>query len=275
MSSIAPKQPPPHRHRLRAAFARELDPALRDAPGLSITNSLICWLIGAALLMTVLRTEIALHATQPSYFLYLDVVLGGLLSIEYLLRAWASIENPAYPNRLAYLVTPAALLDLLAVLVTLLSPLGTEGFLLRLAMLLRILRIAKLGRFSLALSAIVEAVQRRAFELWLSLGVSAGLLLITSSLLYLVEGGAQPEAFGSIPRAMWWSVATLTTVGYGDVYPITPLGRFFAAITAIAGIGLIAMPTGILASAFSDVFQARQSRPQDKTPPPRSGDHEP
>jgi voltage-gated potassium channel len=81
--------------------------------------------------------------------------------------------------------------------------------------------------------------------------------VITSSLLYLVEASHQPEAFGSIPRAMWWSVATLTTVGYGDVVPLTPLGRIFGALSAVIGIGLIAMPAGILAAAFSEVMHAR------------------
>jgi voltage-gated potassium channel len=86
------------------------------------------------------------------------------------------------------------------------------------------------------------------------------LLLISSTFLYLVEGDAQPEAFGSIPRAMWWSIATLTTVGYGDVIPVTALGRVFSGVTAIIGIGLIAMPTGILAAAFSDGLERRRNK---------------
>ncbi len=112
----------------------------------------------------------------------------------------------------------------------------------------------------MAFNAVTQAVRRRAYELWLSLVFSAALLLVSSAFLYLIEGGIQPEAFGSIPRAMWWSVATLTTVGYGDVYPVTAVGRFFGALTAIIGIGLIAMPTGILASAFSEAFQEQCRR---------------
>lgn len=90
--------------------------------------------------------------------------------------------------------------------------------------------------------------------------LAAGFLLVgSSSMLYLLEAGSQPEAFGSIPRALWWSIATLTTVGYGDVTPVTALGKLFAGITAIAGIGLIAMPTGVLAAAFSDAFQRKRA----------------
>jgi voltage-gated potassium channel len=93
-------------------------------------------------------------------------------------------------------------------------------------------------------------------------------LVGSSSLLYLVEAEAQPDAFGSLPRALWWSIATLTTVGYGDVTPITVLGKLFAGVTAIAGIGLIAMPTGVLAAAFSDALQRKRAgtgRSIDKT----------
>lgn len=92
----------------------------------------------------------------------------------------------------------------------------------------------------------------------MSLGLATLLLLVSSTMLYLIEGAHQPETFGSIPRTMWWSIATLTTVGYGDVYPVTPLGKIFAGMTAVTGIGLIAMPTGILAAAFSDAIQAQR-----------------
>lgn len=137
--------------------------------------------------------------------------------------------------------------------------LGNEAFLLRMFRLIRIIRVARLGRFSSALQAINEAVHARRFELMMSFAIASMLLLLSSTLLYIVEGGIQPETFGSIPRAMWWSVATLTTVGYGDVYPVTTIGRIFAGLTAITGIGLIAMPTGILASAFSDAIQKRDA----------------
>jgi len=199
-------------------------------------------------------------------FLAAEGILTTLLVIEYLLRVWVAVENPRVTSRLRYVLTSAALLDLLAVVVVLTTAFGVEGFLLRLAMLSRVLRLAKLGRFSRALRTIGRAISSRSAELGLSLAVSGTLLLVSSAALYLVEGGIQPEAFGSIPRAMWWSVATLTTVGYGDVYPVTPIGRIFAAVTALGGIGLIAMPTGILASAFSDAFQAQHRDAPDRKP---------
>lgn len=264
--SDAPRPRPPDADAgLRVRLARALDPALREAPGLSPLNIAVCGVIGFSLLLAVLNTEPTIRDGREGLFLTAEVGLTALLALEYGARVWVSVENPAVRGRLAYMMTPAALLDLLAVVVVVAPMVGSEGFLLRLAMLLRMLRLAKLGRFSQALRTIGDAVTSRAAELWLSLAVSGTLLLISSAALYLVEGGAQPDAFGSIPRAMWWSVATLTTVGYGDVTPITPIGRVLAAVTALGGIGLIAMPTGILASAFSDAFHAQRRRDKHTT----------
>jgi voltage-gated potassium channel len=134
---------------------------------------------------------------------------------------------------------------------------------LRLVRLVRIVALAKLGRYSSALNAIGHAIHSRRYELTMSLVIAGMLLLVSSTFLYLVEGEGQPDDFGSIPRAMWWSIATLTTVGYGDAVPQTVIGRILAGFTAITGIGLIAMPTGILAAAFSDAL-ARQREAREK-----------
>jgi voltage-gated potassium channel len=110
----------------------------------------------------------------------------------------------------------------------------------------------------------MEAVAKRRYELGISLIIAAVLMLLSASALYVIEGAGQPEAFGSITRSMWWAVATLTTVGYGDIVPLTALGKAFAAFTALTGIGLIAMPAGILAAAFSEVVQNRIDRERKK-----------
>lgn len=130
-----------------------------------------------------------------------------------------------------------------------------NGFLLRLFRILRLLRLARIGKFTKAFNAIIEAMLSRSYELTISLCAAIFLLLFSGTCLYLLEGSSQPDDFGSIPRALWWSIATLTTVGYGDVTPITAAGKFFAGLTALTGIGMIAIPTGILASAFSDAIQ--------------------
>jgi voltage-gated potassium channel len=180
------------------------------------------------------------------------------------------------------MLTPLALLDLAAIAPFLLGYGTTDTFLLRVLRLLRIFRLARLGRFSVAIHLLAGAIRSRRYELSLSFVIAASVLVLSSALMYALEADAQPETFGSIPRALWWSVATLTTVGYGDVYPITPAGRVLAGLTAISAIGLIAMPTGILAAAFSDAFQAhhrrvevsRASEVEGARPAGRDGDRE-
>ena len=117
----------------------------------------------------------------------------------------------------------------------------------------RLIALAKFGRYSIALRQLMRAFARRRYELLMSLLIAGLVFLVAATGMYAIEGSVQPEAFGSIPRALWWALTTLTTVGYGDVYPVTPLGRVFAGLMAVAGIGLIAMPTGILAAAFTEL----------------------
>jgi voltage-gated potassium channel len=131
--------------------------------------------------------------------------------------------------------------------------------LLRVCRLIRILRLARLGKFSLAMRHVSQAISDRREELLLSLMLAVFVLVFSAAGMYLLEGDNDPQTFGTIPRAMWWSVCTLTTVGYGDIYPHTALGKVLGGLTSIAGIGLIAMPTGILAAAFSDAFQRTRS----------------
>lgn len=254
---------PPDRQRddraavLRAAIWRELDPSAR-AHGLSRTNRVVCILILCSVLVAVLETEPSLADRLGGVFWAAEFAFATVFAVEYGLRAWVAIESPRFQDgwrgRLRYLATPAAVLDLLALLPALLLLTGSLSFLLRLGRLVRILRLARLGPMTRAIDHLRGAVAARRYELGVSLAIAAMVLLVSSCLLYVVEGPIQPEDFGSIPRAMWWSIATLTTVGYGDVYPITPLGKVLAAITALSGIGLIAMPTGILAAAFSDAM---------------------
>jgi voltage-gated potassium channel len=249
-----------HHARLRHAVYRHLEPSARRG-GLSAANKAICGLIVLSATFAVLETEATLVDGHEGLFRWTEWLLSGVFAVEYLSRVWISVENPKYRGavvgRLRYMLSPLAVIDLLALLPMLLLMGGTEAVLLRAFRLLRIVRVARLGRFSRAAHHVVDAIRSRRYELGVSVCIAGLLLILSSTLLYLVEGETQPDAFGSIPRAMWWSIVTLTTVGYGDVYPVTPLGRMLAGVTAIMGIGLIAMPTGILAAAFSDALRRR------------------
>ncbi|MDD4882110.1 MAG: ion transporter [Gallionellaceae bacterium] len=188
-----------------------------------------------------------------------------VFTLEYGLRLWACREDPRYASalvgRLRFAATPLAIVDLLAVLPALITWMGVDLRFLRLLRLARMLRLAKLGRYSRAVQTMGLAVSRKREELVLSLMLMLLMLVLASSLMYLAEHDSQPEAFSSIPAAMWWGVMTLTTVGYGDMYPGTLLGKIMGAVVAIMGIGLFALPVGILGSAFIEL-----SRPGEQAP---------
>jgi len=236
-----------------------LDPSAWQAGGLSPINRFLTTAIVLSVVIAILDSEPLINQRWGDWMAWLEKGLGVVFIIEYLFRAWVCVEAHAYRDgwrgRLRYLRSPTALIDLLALSPMLLTFIGNEAYIFRLFRMLRILRLARLGRFSSSLQLLTEAVSSRRYELGMSVMLTGFLLLVSSTVLYVVEGGTQPEAFGSIPRTMWWAIVTLTTVGYGDAYPITVVGRICAGMTAVAGIGVIAMPTGILASAFSDTLQ--------------------
>lgn len=247
---------------LRHRLSRLIDPEMRDGPGLSWFNRLTVAAILALILVGVLETEVHLIRTYGWLLVLVKSLLFVFFTLEYLLRLSVATINPKVRSTWRFALTPSALLDL-AVLLSLASPfLGLEAAVFRMLQILRIVRLARLGRYSRGMNLLFEALRSRATELWLSIVMAFGLMLAASTLLYLVEGPTQPEAFGSIPRAMWWAVETLTTVGYGDVVPQTPLGRVLAALTALCGIGFIALPTGLMAGAFSEAMRrAREESP--------------
>jgi voltage-gated potassium channel len=244
--------------------------------GFSPLNSIVVFLILTAVGAAVLQTEPTIHNGNEWLFRVLEIVFAIVFLIEYLVRLWSAVEHPdlggGWSARLRYALTWPALIDLVALITLFITLYGTEGAFLRLFRLVQIFLLARLGRYSSAFRAIGHAIKSRRYELLASLVIAMVLLLVSSTLLFLVEGPHQPERFGSIPRAMWWSVATLTTVGYGDVYPVTPLGKILAGLTAVSGIGLIAMPTGIVAAAFSDAVR-RQHEHDHEHRPAEPGDH--
>lgn len=243
---------------LRARIARALDPELRGRAGLSWTNRAIVLVVLVSIAVGVLETEVTLREAHPGAFVALEVLCLLVFVAEYAGRLYAAPENPRYGNWLGFARSGPALVDLFVIVTFILPFVGFESSILRVVRVLRLLRLAKLGRFSLAMTLLGSAVWRRRFEFAVGLVFALVILMGSSSLLYLVEGGLQPEDFGSIPRAMWWSIATLTTVGYGDAVPVTGLGRVLAALTALAGVGIIAIPAGLLAGAFTEaVAEAR------------------
>ena len=191
-----------------------------------------------------------------------------VFSIEYLLRLWSCVskENKGvsdYKKRVKYIFSFGAIIDAIAILPSLVA-LFYPSIDLRFVRALRIVRLLKFSRYSGSINSLISVLwdQRRSFAAAFFLLFIA--LIIVSSGMYLVEKNVQPEKFGSIPQSMWWALVTLTPVGYGDVYPIKNLGKFFGSISIILGIGTVALPAGIMASAFTEFTRRNQKKYEDK-----------
>lgn len=228
--------------------------------GLTRTQIASAVLIIGSVIFAIARTEPTVETALGGWADRIDVIIACVFSMEYVIRVWSAGANPSFEGvrgRLRYMATPMALVDLLAILPFLFG-LGGQSFLVRIIRLFRILALSRLLRYSEAMRLVLESILSRRYELAFAVGLAGSVIILTAGALYSVEGDIQPEYFGSIPRALWWSICTLTTVGYGDAVPVTVLGKVFASLTAISGIGLIAMPTGILAAAFSEAFAKRR-----------------
>ena len=235
----------------------QLEPSARPK-GLSRLNLALIGLIILSVMSAIIETEPTVSAGRELMFDNLELTIGITFLVEYVARLWIAVENPKFAKsrfpRLHYALTPIAIIDILAVLPTLFAFGGGSSLLLRFFRVLRMLRLAKLGRSSQAWDHIRNAAYEKRYEFGLILGLLVVTVLISGSLMYWAEADAQPDKFGSIPRSLWWAIITLTTVGYGDVFPTTLLGRILAAILAIVGVCMIALPTGLFAASFTEAI---------------------
>ncbi|AYA04337.1 ion transporter [Acinetobacter sp. WCHAc010034] len=198
-----------------------------------------------------------------SYRLFFDLfenISIAIFSFEYLLRIWSAAEHEpfesAWKNRLKWVKSGGAVIDLLAIL-----PAYINFFVpidLRFLRILRLLRLLKLTRYFVSLQILLRVIEREKGAFQAVIFILSIMIVMAAASVYVVENKAQPEVFNSIPASMWWAVVTLTTVGYGDVTPITPLGRFLGAIITILGVGLAALPAGILANGLANELQQRK-----------------
>jgi voltage-gated potassium channel len=194
-------------------------------------------------------------------FLVIERVSVVVFAVEYLLRLWSAPEHapladlPPWRARLRFALEPQSIIDLIAIAPLFIAVFVSED--LRSFLVLRLFRFFKLARYSPGIASLAEAISSERRALLASGVILLGTVLIAASLMHLAEQHAQPDKFGTIPAAMYWAVITLTTVGYGDVVPVTSLGRVIASLTAVAGLIMLALPVGIIASAFAREIHRR------------------
>jgi voltage-gated potassium channel len=224
---------------------------------------------GRALMLLVVINLVAvtaesvpeLAAKYRVLFLAVELVSLVVFTLEYALRLWVAVEHEPHRHfrpgraRLRYALSAPGLIDLLTVLPFWLAFVAPEE--LRIVLVFRVFRFLKLARYSPGMRSLLNVIRAERRALFGCLVIFAGATLIAAAVMHVAERGAQPDKFGTIPDAMWWAIVTLGTVGYGDVVPITPLGRVIAAVTICAGFIMIALPVGIVATGFSREIHRR------------------
>lgn len=220
-------------------------------------------LIGLNVVMVILETVDAIANAYSPFLQVFESFSVVVFTIEYLLRLWSCTTDPEYRSafrgRIRFALSGSALIDLMAIAPFYLQLfLNLDPSLVGAVRLLRLFRLFKMGRYIRSIRVLGSVLREKKQEMFLVVTVLTIVLIMISSLMYYVEQEAQPEAFSSIPAAMWWGMVTLTTVGYGDVYPVTMLGKFFGVLIAMLGIGMFALPAGILSSGFIEAI-ARDS----------------
>ena len=237
-----------------------------NAVTFSVVTLVLMSLAALAIETEAVRPDTPLSATTLNWVLKINALIVIVFAIEFALRFWSEGENPRHRGlmgRVRFMLSPMGITDFMAfapelfVMVFLPHVVGPWLAALR---ALRLFRLFKLARYVPAFAIVGNAVRRAGAPLVAAGCVAAAQVYVAALLLYFIEGDTKPAAFGSVTRALWWAVVTLTTVGYGDVYPDTVLGRFAAALVALAGIGIVAMPTGILASSFAEEFREHSEK---------------
>ncbi len=232
----------------------------------------ISLLIVFNVLAVMCETVTSLASRFGAFFYYFEIFSVAVFTLEYVFRLFSCVGDRKYAHpllgRMKFSVHWLSIIDVISVLPFYLPFLGCDLRFVRVLRLFRIVRLAKLGRYHNGIKLVANVFREKKEELVLSTIIMLVLLVFASSAIYYCERSAQPDEFPNIPASLWWAVVTLTTVGYGDVFPITAMGKCFAGIVAILGVGMFALPTGILGAGFVEEIQKRK---QGKTTCPHCG----
>ncbi|QPN69720.1 ion transporter [Synechococcus sp. CBW1108] len=220
-------------------------------------------------LAVILETVQSLQLRFGTAFWAFEVFSVGVFSVEYAARIWSCTADPRYRQpiigRLRFVSSFGGVVDLLAILpfyVSLAVPSAALDLrILRALRLLRFARVLKLARYSDSIGRMKRVIGARRGDLGVALAAVGVVLILASSAIYYVEADTQPDIFTSIPAAMWWGISALTTVGYGDIAPVTPLGKFLGGIIQLLGIAIFALPAGIIAAGYEEESRRNAAGP--------------
>ena len=254
---------------IRANAYRILRPYREHQPGelpSRIFDYLLIVLIITNAIAMMLETVPAIHQQWQAELHWFNVISVVIFTLEYLARVWTAVEEynekhshkPLWQQRLHYMTSPMAVIDLIAILPFYLSMFVNLD--LRVLRLLRLTRLIKLGRYSRSVQLLWQVLRSEAKTLFAAMTVMLIVMTFAATGIYHLEKDVQPDAFGTIPHAMWWALVTLTTVGYGDVVPLTAGGKVFGGLVTLLGVALYAVPAGILSSSFTAQVQMRRDR---------------
>jgi voltage-gated potassium channel len=242
------------------------NPAREDRVGRIINYSLLL-LIAANVAASVVETDAEIRRSAPVFFRWFETISVGVFTVEYLLRLWSCTANPTFASpirgRLRHAARPMALIDFAAIApfyAELLLPGTLDLRFLRILRVLRVFRLLRVGPLNDAFARLIRVIQAKRVELAVSMSLVAVAMLLAAGAMYSIEHSLPNTQFTSIPRAMWWSIVTVTTIGYGDMTPQSPLGQFVAGIVAFVGICSIALPVGIMSSGYLDELSRNKGR---------------
>ena len=231
--------------------------------GFSI-NLFLVILIISSVIAVILESDKGFSSNYQSSLNLFEFFAFSIFTIDYILRIWIAPEGNTnqqksdLKKRLRYMITPMAIIDLLAILPFFLGFFISDDFILLRS--LRLIRAFKLTRYARSMDVLLSVLKYEATTFFSAFFILGIIIILTATGMHLIEGEIQPEAFGSIAKSLWWATITLTTVGYGDVIPITAMGKLLGGVIAISGITMAALPAGIMASGFSAEVNRRRDR---------------
>ena len=247
---------------LRAKTYQLLENETNRSVSAKVINSLLIVLIITNVIAAIFESEADYHLRYQQEFALFEIISLSIFCIEYLFRVWCSIENKKYRQlstfkaRVSYMLTPMAIIDLIAILPFIIALFFAVD--LRTLRLLRVLRLLKLTHYFKGFNIFISVIIKEMKSITAAMTVMMFLIIIAASLMHSVEGSIQPEAFGSIIQSFWWAVVTMTTVGYGDVVPVTSIGKIISTFIMLIGVGLVALPAGMLAARFGEELRERR-----------------